>query len=301
MMWKETIHVEAPYDFDLVLERIGLDPLYEIDYRNRLIQVPLLINGKPNVYTVQAIGTVDKPAFTISGKEEQVLATDRLMEIFQWHLPLSDIHAHFGETKLNDIFTRHRGTPLILEFDLYGCLVKSIIHQQLNMAFAQKLTKDFVTAYGYQKDGVWFYPSPETTAALTVDELKGMKFSGRKAEYVIGLSEKIASGELRLEELRTKTDEEIIEELTRIRGVGRWTAENFLLFGLGRPNLFPKADIGIQNAIKLLYNLERKPTMEEMEQFSKEWHPYLSYASLYLWRSIEKRRNIDEPTGNISP
>lgn len=159
------------------------------------------------------------------------------------------------------------------------------------MAFAQKLTKDFVTTYGFQKDGVWFYPPPETTALLTVDELKKMKFSGRKAEYVIGLSEKVASGELKLEELRTKTDEEIIEELIKIRGVGRWTAENFLLFGLGRPNLFPKADIGIQNAIKLLYNLERKPTMEEMEQFSKEWHPYLSYASLYLWRSIEKRRN----------
>ena len=94
---------------------------------------------------------------------------------------------------------------------------------------------------------------------------------------------------------------QIIEELIKIRGVGRWTAENFLLFGLGRPNLFPKADIGIQNAIKLLYNLERKPTMEEMAQFSKEWHPYLSYASLYLWRSIEKRRNIDEATGSISP
>lgn len=300
-MWKETIHIEAPYDFDLVLERIGLDPLYEIDYRNRLIHVPLLIHGKPNVYTVQAIGTVDEPAFVITGKEEQTIATNRLMEIFQWHLPLSDIHAHFGETELNDIFTLHRGTPLILEFDLYSCLVKSIIHQQLNMAFAQRLTKDFVTTYGFQKDGVWFYPSPAITAALTVDELKEMKFSGRKAEYVIGLSENVASGLLDLESLREKADEEIIEELTKIRGVGRWTAENFLLFGLGRPNLFPKADIGIQNAIKLLYNLERKPTMEEMEQFSKEWQPYLSYASLYLWRSIEKRRNIDERTGNISP
>ena len=300
-MWKETIHVEAPYDFDLVLERIGLDPLYEIDYRNRLIRVPLMIHGKPNVYIVQAIGTVDKPVFVISGKEEQAMATKRLTEIFQWHLPLSDIHEHFGGTKLNDLFTLHRGTPLILEFDLYSCLVKSIIHQQLNMAFAQKLTKDFVTTYGFQKDGVWFYPSPETVATLTVDELKQMKFSGRKAEYVIGLSEKVSSSDLDLEALSTKSDEEIIHELTKIRGVGRWTAENFLLFGLGRPNLFPKADIGIQNAIKLLFNLERKPTMEEMEQFSKEWNPYLSYASLYLWRSIEKRRNIDEATGSISP
>ena len=122
-------------------------------------------------------------------------------------------------------------------------------------------------------------------------QLRTLKFSSRKAEYVIGLSEKVASGELDLEGMREWSDEAIIDELIKIRGIGRWTAENFLLFGLGRPNLFPKADIGIQNAIKLLYNLEKKPTMDEMNHFSEAWHPYLSYASLYLWRSIEKRRN----------
>ena len=80
-----------------------------------------------------------------------------------------------------------------------------------------------------------------------------------------------------------------MDTLIKVRGIGRWTVENFLLFGLGRPNLFPKADIGIQNAIKKLYNLEQKPTQEEMETHSKNWSPYLSYASLYLWRSVEKR------------
>lgn len=300
-MWKETIHVEAPYDFDLVLERISLDPLHEIDFINRLIKVPLLIEGKPNVYTVQGIGTVDAPAFIIAGEAEQEKAMARLMEIFQWNLPLADIHAHFGGTSLQGIFDIHRGTPLILEFDLYSSLVKSIIHQQLNMAFAQKLTKDFVTTYGFEKEGAWFYPSPEKAASLTVEELRTLKFSGRKAEYVIGLSEKVASKELDLEALRSFSDEDVIAELVKIRGVGRWTAENFLLFGLGRPNLFPKADIGIQNAIKLLYNLDAKPTMDEMNQFSQEWQPYLSYASLYLWRSIEKRRNQDEGTGSTRP
>lgn len=300
-MWKETIHVEAPYDFDLVLERISLDPLHEIDFINRLIKVPLLIEGKPNVYTVQGIGTVDDPAFIIAGEAEQEKAMARLMEIFQWNLPLADIHAHFGGTNLQGIFDIHRGTPLILEFDLYSSLVKSIIHQQLNMAFAQKLTKDFVTTYGFEKEGAWFYPSPEKAASLTVEELRTLKFSGRKAEYVIGLSEKVASKELDLEALRSFSDEDVIAELVKIRGVGRWTAENFLLFGLGRPNLFPKADIGIQNAIKLLHNLDAKPTMDEMDQFSQEWQPYLSYASLYLWRSIEKRRNQDEGTGSTRP
>ena len=290
-MWKESIQIEGPYNFDLVLERISLDPLHEIDLINRLIKVPLLIDGKPYVYQVQAVGTGDAPAFLISGEAEQERAMKRLADIFQWNLPLSHIHAHFGESKLKDIFETHRGTPLILDFDLYGCLVKNIIHQQLNMAFAQKLTMDFVHTYGFRQDGAWFYPTPGRAAALTVDELRALKFSSRKAEYVIGLSEKVASGELDLEGMREWSDEAIIDELTKVRGIGRWTAENFLLFGLGRPNLFPKADIGIQNAIKLLYNLEKKPTMDEMDQFSEQWHPYLSYASLYLWRSIEKRRN----------
>ena len=290
-MWKESIQIEGPYNFDLVLERISLDPLHDIDPINRLIKVPLLIDGKPNVYQVQGIGTVDAPAFLISGETEQEQAMKRLADIFQWNLPLSHIHAHFGESKLKGIFDTHRGTPLILEFDLYGCLVKNIIHQQLNMAFAQKLTMDFVHTYGFEQEGVWFYPTPERAAGLTVEELRALKFSSRKAEYVIGLSEKVASGELDLEGMREWSDETIMDELIKIRGIGRWTAENFLLFGLGRPNLFPKADIGIQNAIKLLYNLEKKPTMDEMNQFSETWHPYLSYASLYLWRSIEKRRN----------
>ena len=78
-----------------------------------------------------------------------------------------------------------------------------------------------------------------------------------------------------------------MEELIRLRGIGQWTIQNVLLFGLGRNNLFPIADIGIQNAIKKLLELEQKPSKEEMEIMMPEWQPYLSYASLYLWRSME--------------
>ena len=99
----------------------------------------------------------------------------------------------------------------------------------------------------------------------------------------------MASGPAQLDKLALQSDQDIMDTLMKVRGIGRWTAENFLLFGLGRPNLFPKADIGIQNAMKKLYNLEQKPTQEEMETYSKNWAPYLSYASLYFWRSVEKR------------
>ncbi len=115
-----------------------------------------------------------------------------------------------------------------------------------------------------------------------------MQFSTRKAEYIIGLSQAIAKGRLDLEGMRFKEDDEIRAELVAYRGIGTWTAENFLLFGLGRPNLFPIADIGLQNALKIQWAMDLKPKVEEILPHLPGWSPYLSYVSLYLWRSIEQ-------------
>ncbi|PLS14740.1 DNA-3-methyladenine glycosylase [Bacillus sp. M6-12] len=290
-MWTETLKVQGPYNFDLVLDRLMNDPLNVIDKEQRSVKVPLRIEGRPIVIEVRAIGSTDDPAFSISSNSEgdKEAAINRLKKIFHWHQPLSDISSHFMDTDLMGIFEEHRGTAIVLDFDYYGCLVKCIIHQQLNLKFAYTLTARFVQTFGIQRDGVWFYPTPETTAEITIAELREIQFSGRKAEYVTGLAKAIVQGELNLEQLIERSDAEILESLTKQRGIGKWTAENFLLFGLGRPNLFPMADIGLQNALKQLYNLPQKPTIIEMEAYTKNWSPFLSYASLYLWRSIEKR------------
>lgn len=290
-MWTEKLEVQGPYNFDLVLERLSLDPLQVVDFTNRTVKVPLYIENEPNVLHVQAIGDTEDPVFIIKGQSEgnKSQALQRLKKVFHWHEPLEAVSQHFLESDLRDIFEEHRGTAIVLDFDYYSCLVKCIIHQQLNLAFAHTLTERFVKTFGYQMDGAWFYPTPETTAQLQVEQLRAIQFSGRKAEYVIGLSQQIAHGHLDVDQLDKLSDQEIMDTLIKIRGIGRWTAENFLLFGLGRPNLFPKADIGIQNALKQLYGLPQKPTQEEMETYSTKWAPYLSYASLYLWRSIEKR------------
>ena len=141
--------------------------------------------------------------------------------------------------------------------------------------------------FGSETDGVWRYPSPEIVANLDVSTLREMQFSTRKAEYMIGLSQAIADGSLELEKLRQMDDDEVTAKLTAYRGVGPWTAQGFLMFGLGRPNLFPVADIGLQNALKILWKLDKKPTKEEIIAHFPDWTPYLSYAALYLWRSIE--------------
>lgn len=287
----ETVKIEGPYNFDSVLERYAFDPLRTVDLKERTAKVPLYISGKPFVFTVRASGTTADPEFVVEGLTEtnREEALEKLFILFQWHVPLKDIHEHFQKTALKPLFEKFAGTPLILDPDPYSSLLRSIIHQQINMAFAHKLTERFVKTYGFEFDGVYFYPPPETVARLTVDELRSLQFNARKAEYVIGIARAITDGKLDLEDLKKKPDEEILTELTKYRGIGPWTAQNFLLFGLGRPNLFPLADVGIQNAIKKLYNLERKPTVEEIEEFKKDWEPYLSYASMYLWKSVEPR------------
>ncbi|MBO1912845.1 DNA-3-methyladenine glycosylase 2 family protein, partial [Microvirga sp. 3-52] len=146
-------------------------------------------------------------------------------------------------------------------------------------SFANTLSMRFVETFGSKMDGVLRYPSPDIVANLDVSTLREMQFSTRKAEYMIGLSQAIAAGSLELEELGQMDDDEVTAKLTAIRGVGPWTAQSFLMSGLGRPNLFPIADIGLQNALKILWELERKPIKEEIVARFPDWTPFLSYAA----------------------
>lgn len=288
-MWQENITINGPYNFDEVLRRQAFDPLNVISLEQRSVKVPVWIENQPTVVEVQAIGTTENPSFIVCGHEhtnkDQVIG--KIEEIFQWNIPLQSVYRHFENTNLRELFKEHYGAPLVLDFDPYGCLLKCIIHQQLNMAFAHTLSTRFVNTFGFEIDGVWFYPRPEVVAKIEVEQLRELQFSGRKAEYVIGIGKAITEGLLDLEKIKQMTDEEVLHHMVKLRGVGSWTVQNFLLFALGRPNLFPIADIGIQNAIKKLFGMDRKPNIEEMQKYKQDWEPYLSYASLYLWRSIE--------------
>jgi DNA-3-methyladenine glycosylase II len=271
------------YDFDRALDRLSGDPLNSVDLANRILRIPM---EEGNVITVKATGLKEQPSFLINGALSKTQIQE-VKEILHFNDSLDGISVHFANTDLAKVFIEHEGTPLIRSFSLYGTLMRSIIHQQLNMSFANTLSMRFVETFGSETNGVLRYPSPETVANLDVSKLREMQFSTRKAEYMIGLSQAIAGGTLDLEKLRQMGDDEVTAKLTAFRGVGPWTAQSFLMSGLGRPNLFPIADIGLQNALKILWKLERKPTREEINARFPDWTPYLSYAALYLWRSIE--------------
>lgn len=287
-MWKEKVVVDGPYDFDRALRRLAFDPLVAADLKTRTLNVPLWVDGKPVTAEVKGMGSTGSPRFQVSGygdPKEKVLA--RLAEIFKWDRPLSAVAEHFALTDLKPLFQLYRGNPFVCEFSVYRSLMKSIVHQQLNMKFANVLTERFAKTFGFQQQGVWFYPQAEKVAELPVDELRKLQFSQRKAEYVIDTSKMIVEGRLSLEKLKQMTDEEALKTLVNIRGVGKWTAESVLLFGMGREDLLPAGDVGIQNAVKKLHGYSEKPKAEWLREVGqKEWSPYRSYASQYLWESL---------------
>ncbi len=240
-MWKRTITVPAPYDFAHALERLALDPLLSVDLKQRRITVPLHLDGLKVPVVIESIGTKDDPRFVVSAphpkRQEDII--ERVSHLFQWRTPLALVYDHFRATELAPLFAEYEGLPLVLDFDLYFCLMKCLIHQQLHLKVGYRLTERFVKAFGEERDGVWFYPRPEEVAARSYDDLRALQLSGRKAQYIVDVSRLIAEGKLRLDELGQMEDGEVMERLTAVRGIGPWTVQNFLLFGLGRPNVLP--------------------------------------------------------------
>ncbi|WP_188207336.1 DNA-3-methyladenine glycosylase family protein [Alkalibacillus aidingensis] len=288
-MWKEYYHAAGIYDFDYALQRLAMDPINHVNLKERWVDVPVYLEDDRCVVRVKAEGTTEKPVFSVMSDydDDQDVIFEHIRNIFQWDRDLQDVQEFFEETDLAMLFFTYAGTPIVRDFHLYNALMKAIIHQQLNMKFAYTLSTRFVQKYGDQVDGAWFYPSPETVAELDYQDLRELQFSQRKAEYVIDTSRLIANGDLDLEKLAKEPSQKVMKELGKVRGVGPWTVQNWLLFALGRENLFPAADIGIQNALKRQWKMEVKPKKDEIEKAAERWSPYQSYAALTLWRSIE--------------
>ncbi|MDV2581853.1 DNA-3-methyladenine glycosylase family protein [Alkalibacillus haloalkaliphilus] len=289
-MWKEYYHAAGIYDFDYTLQRLDMDPLINVNMKERWVDVPVRIDQDNKcVVRVKGEGTTEKPVFSVMSDydEDQDVVFEHIRNLFQWDRDLQDVEDFFEESDLARLFFTYAGTPIVKDFHLYDSLMKVIIHQQLNMKFAYTLSTRFVQKFGEQVDGSWFYPKPEVVAKLDYQDLRDLQFSQRKAEYVIDTSRLITNGELELESFAKKTNEEVMKALGKVRGVGPWTVQNWLMFGLGREDLFPAADVGIQNALKKEWRMEEKPKKDVIEKAAQKWSPYRSYAALTLWRSIE--------------
>jgi DNA-3-methyladenine glycosylase II len=129
--------------------------------------------------------------------------------------------------------------------------------------------------------------SPQTIARLTPATLRTLGVSPQKSGYLLDLAERVLSRELRLDQISRMPDDEVIEALVQVKGIGVWTAQMFLIFSLGRPDVFPHDDLGVRSAIRNLYGLDDLPTKEVSHKIATPWRPYASVASWYCWRSLE--------------
>ena len=167
-----------------------------------------------------------------------------------------------------------------LELDIYVSLLNSIVSQQLSTKVVRIIWNRFMDLF---VDG---YPIAEKLLAMEHALLRGIGLSNNKVGYVKNVAEFSLENDLSFEYLLSKNNEEIIAYLTQIKGVGKWTVQMILMFPLDRPNVFPIDDLGIQNGMKKLYNidLEKKELKLKLNEIANNWHPYKTLASKYIWK-----------------
>ena len=164
--------------------------------------------------------------------------------------------------------------------DAYGALLRGIVGQQLSTKAARSIYNRVLDLFGGKT------PSPRRLLKASEEELRGAGLSGRKVEYIRDLAHHVVDGELELDRLEELDDEQVIEEIVAVRGLGRWTAEMFLLFHLERPDILSGGDLGSRKPIQIEYGMDEMPTPQETVAFGERWSPHRSLASIYLWESL---------------
>lgn len=186
--------------------------------------------------------------------------------------------------------------------DPFRLLARAIIFQQLSGKAAGTIYDRFVALFALdgasgtvrRTDPAWSpleqaFPSPAAVLGMDDERMRGAGLSRQKAASIRSLAEHFASGELGSEQFDLWADEEIITHLTRVRGIGRWTAEMFLMFHLHRPDVLPVNDVGINRAIMKQYGLAAMPSPDEVRTAGAPWRPWATVACWYLWRSEDVR------------
>ena len=163
----------------------------------------------------------------------------------------------------------------------FAALARSIVYQQLSGKAAATIYGRFEALYGGET------PEPKRLVKTPHEQLRAVGLSVRKAEYLQGLAAEVMNGAVPIDRLDEMDDAEVVASLTRVRGIGEWTAQMFLMFRLGRPDVLPTLDLAVQTAVKRLYRLRTHPTPQRVATIGAKWAPYRTVASWYLWRVVD--------------
>jgi len=180
--------------------------------------------------------------------------------------------------------------------DHFTELCASIISQQLSTKVADVIWARFVHLFSNGTDWAKGQSeptlSPEELLQIPDQTMRDQGISWAKIKYIKDLAQKVVDHEIDLEHIETLSDEDVIIALTKVKGIGRWTAEMFLMFALARPDIFSTGDLGLKRAIQKLYGLKAEPDEKKLLQLSKKWSPYRTYAARILWRTLDQKNPV---------
>lgn len=167
----------------------------------------------------------------------------------------------------------------------FAVLVESIISQQLATSAADAIFKRFKGLYPK-------FPTASEVLATRKSKLRTVGLSSMKIEYLKDLAKHVEEGKLNMRTISRMSDKDVIAHLTQVKGIGRWTAEMFLIFSLGRQDVFPVDDLGLRKGVQALFSLPEIPKPQEVEKLGQGWRPYRTIATWYLWKSLQKFNKI---------
>ena len=188
---------------------------------------------------------------------------------------------------IRDLMRRHGrcGLADAQHTDPFRALVRAIVSQQLS-------TKAAATIAGRVEALLGGTLTPEGIAGVSDPQLRAVGLSGQKIGYMRDLCARIQDGSLPLDSLHTLDDAAVVEALTKVKGIGRWTAEMFLMFRLHRPDVLPVGDLGIVKAVQRAYGLRKAPDPKRLTRIGEPWRPYRSIACWYLWASLDNKPSV---------
>lgn len=296
------IYPKPPYDMNKVLLRCKSEHQHLVTEKEEEVVFPVRIKtqrqekqGNIVVCSLKNKGCVQHPQVqldvygdTLSPAEQKWLV-DELKQQFKWETDeLSSFYnAVKQSTSLNQLVQTQRGLPFILRSGVYEGFVQAIISQQVNVNFAKQLKSTLAEYFGekivHNDYSFCLLPTSAQLAQAKVDALHQLKFSRRKAEYIIEFARLIVEGKLDLNHMSELDDRVFIQEMTKIRGVGVWTVECVQLFSMGRKNVFPAGDLALQKAIQQLEGWSERPSPATCREWVKPYQEWASFIAVYLW------------------
>ena len=288
-----TLRPRPPVNFHRTLERYrlwGPDPANV--YRDGAFCRVARVGAACVPFRLTASGPVTRPRLTVRFEGADTPAAraalrDQVTRLLGLESDLPGFYALAGmDPVLAPLVGRLYGLRATVVPDPFEMLVGAITAQQVNLPFAFRVRARLVEAFGeparLDDVTVYAFPSPVALATADVATLRAMQFSTRKAEFIVGLARLVAGGELDLAALTTAPDDEVIARLTRVRGLGRWTAEWFLARGLGRPDVCPADDLGVRRAFEALCFHGHAADAARIRRRARAWRPFRSLAVHYL-------------------